>query len=154
MSKNEQQISTNCAKQEELRKLLDERLNSTSRGLSDISAPGQGLTIESVLIGQAKYIAAIQLANRPAMTFNGDLDKYVQFVTMFRTTFDNVIKDSSALYNLLTRHVTGPAKQAIVPCVYSTEGVNRYEAAMSILKVRYVSQNCVINAHKKFFDEQ
>ena len=53
------------------------------------------------------------------MTFNRDLDKYVQFVTMFRTTFDNVIKDPSALYNLLTHHVTGPAKQAIVLCVIS-----------------------------------
>ena len=82
------------------------------------------------------------------MTFNGDLDKYVQFVTMFRTTFDDVVKDSSALYNLLTRHVTGPAKQAIVPCVYSDAGVNRYEKAMKILKVRYGSQNCVIDTHK------
>ena len=60
------------------------------------------------------------------MTFNGHVDKYIQFVTMFRTTFDNVIKDPNALYNLLTRHVTGPANQAIVPCVYSAEEVNRY----------------------------
>ena len=49
------------------------------------------------------------------MTFNGDVEKYVQFITMFRTTFDNVIKDSSSLYNLLTCHMAGSAKQAIFP---------------------------------------
>ena len=80
---------------------------------------GQGLYIESSLTGEFKYNAAVQLANRPAMTVNGDVDKHVHFITMFRTTFDNVIKDSNSLYNLLTRHVTGPAKQAIVLCVYS-----------------------------------
>ena len=56
---------------------------------------------------------------------------------MFRTTFDDVVKDFSALYNLLTRHVTGPAKQAIVPCVYSAIEVNRYEEAVKILEARY-----------------
>ena len=58
----------NNKQQEELKKLLDERLNSTSGRLSDISSHGQGLTIESVLVGQAKFTAAIQLGNRPTMT--------------------------------------------------------------------------------------
>ena len=74
------------------------------------------------------------------MTSNGNLDKYVQFVTLFRTTFDNVVKDSSPLYNLLSCHVTGPAKQAIVPCVYSAPEIDRYDEAMGILKARYGSQ--------------
>ena len=68
------------------------------------------------------------------MTFNGDVDNYVQFITMFQATPDNVIKDSSSLYNLLTRHVMGPAKQASVPCVYSVAEVNRYKEAMTIMK--------------------
>ena len=53
------------------------------------------------------------------------------------------------MYNLLTKHVTGPAKEATVPCVYSGNEVNRYEEAMTILRNRYGSQNGVINAHKK-----
>ena len=97
----------------------------------------QGLTIESILIGQAKFSTAIQLGNRPTMTFNGDLDKYGQFVTMFRSTFDNIVNNSSALFNLLSRHVTGPAKQAIVLCVYSDPKVDRYDEAMGILKMRW-----------------
>ena len=76
------------------------------------------------------------MAIRPPITFNGDVDKYVQYITMFCITFDNVIKDSSSLYNLLTHHVTGPAKQTIVPSIYSAAKVNRYEEAMSILKER------------------
>ena len=68
---------------------------------------------------------------------------------MFRTTFDDVIKDSGSLYNLLIRHATGPAEQAIEPCVYSGAGIDRYKEAMKIQKERYGSQNGVINAHKK-----
>ena len=68
---------------------------------------------------------------------------------MFRSTFDKVVNDSGSLYNLLTRHVVGPAKAAIVPCVYSGNGTNHYEEAMPILKNRYGSQNSVINAHKR-----
>ena len=98
----------------------------------------QGLTIEADLSGQAKFSAAVQLGNKPSMTFNGDLDKYVQFVTMFRSTFDKTIKDSSALYNLLSLHITGPTKQAIAPHVFSDPKVDRYEEAMEILKMRYI----------------
>ena len=107
---NELQISTCNKQQEDFKKLFDERFNSTSHGLPDTPSYGQGLTIELVLVGQAKYTAAIQLGNRPTMTFNGDLDRYVQFVTMFRTTFDGVVKNSSAICNLLSLHVTGPSK--------------------------------------------
>ena len=113
------------------------------------SATGQGLNLETILTGQAKYNAAFQMASRPAMVFHGEIERYVQFVTMFRTTFDEVIADSSSPYNLLTKHVAGPAKEAIVPCVYSENGVNRYEEAMTILRNHYGSQNSIINAHKK-----
>ena len=109
----EQKMSMDYIK-EELGKLMDERLASTSHVLSDVSIPGQGLSIASILIGLARYSVSVQLGNRPAMTFNGDVSKYVQFISMFRTTFNNVIKDSSSLYNLLTQHVTELAKQAIV----------------------------------------
>ena len=70
-------------------------------------------------IGQAKYSTAIQLGNRPTMTFNGDLHKYVQLVTMFQTMFDNIAKDSSALYNLLSRHVTGPIPDLLISDMFS-----------------------------------
>ena len=83
------------------------------------------------------------------MIFHGEIEHYMQFVTMFRSTFDEVIADSSLLYNLFTKHVRGLAKEAIVPCVYSAKEVNRYEEAMEILRNRYGSQNSVINAHKK-----
>ena len=109
---------------------------------------GRGLSLETILTGQAKYNATFQMASRPAMIFHGEVERYVQFVTMFRTTFDKVIADSSSLYNLLTKHVAGSAKEAIVPCVYSENGTNRYEEAMTIVRTRYGSQNSVINAHK------
>ena len=129
---------------------MSECPTAASYVLPDVSMhTGRGLSIESILTGQAKYNAAFQMASQPSMTFNGEVEKYVQFITMFRTTFDNVIKDPSSLYNLLTCHVLGPAKQAIVPCVYSGADVNRYEEAMSILRERYGSQNSFINAHKK-----
>ena len=70
-------------------------------------------------------------------------------LTIFRTTFDNVIVDPSSLYNLLTKHIAGPAEEAIVPYVYSGNEVNHYEEAMTILQNHYGSQNGVINAHKK-----
>ena len=83
------------------------------------------------------------------MIFHGEIERYVQFVTMFRTTFDKVIADPSSLYKLLTKHVAGPTKKAIVLCVYSENGTNRYEEAMMILRNCYGSQNSVINVHKK-----
>ena len=128
VTQHENQILTISKKQKEL-----EQINSSSYALPGVQSNGQGLTIKSVLIRQAKFSAAIQLGNRPSIIFNGDLYKCVQFVTMFRSTFENVVKDSSALYNLLSRHVTGPTKQAIVPCVYSDLQVDRYEGAMEIL---------------------
>ena len=70
---NKKEMSMNSRQQEELKKLVDERLNSTSYALPGIRYIRQGLTIESVLVGQAKYTAAIQLGNQPTLTLNGDL---------------------------------------------------------------------------------
>ena len=83
------------------------------------------------------------------MKFGGELNKYVQFVTMFRNTFDDTIKDSSALYDLLVRHVVGQAKKAIETCIFRDPSINRYKEAMSILASRYGSKNEVICAHKQ-----
>ena len=96
--------------------------------------PGRGLCLETILTGQAKYNAAFQMASQPAMVFRGEVERYVHFVTMFRTTFDKVIADPGSLFNLLIKHVAGPAKDAIMPCVYCESGANRYEEAMSILR--------------------
>ena len=132
---------------------MKEQPTTISYGVPDMATTsGHGLSIETILTGQVRYNAAYQMASRLSMVFNGEVEKYVQFVTMFRTTFDNVINDPSSLYNLLTKHVTGPAKAAIVPCVYSGDGVNHYEEAMTILKNHYDSQNGVINGHKKKFN--
>ena len=125
-------------------------MSAVSGGLTNTNLTSEhGLSLETILTGQAKYNAAFQMASRPAMIFHGEVERYVQFITMFRTTFDEVIVDPNSLYNLLTKHVAGPAKEAIVLCIYSDSGVNRYEEAMSILRNRYESQNSVINAHKK-----
>ena len=110
---------------------------------------GRGLSLETILTGQVRYNAAFQMASRPSMVFNGEVEKYIQFVTMFQTTFDSVINDSGSLYNLLTKHAAGPAKAAIVPCIYCDDRTNHYEEAMTILKNRYGCQNGVIIAHKK-----
>ena len=83
------------------------------------------------------------------MYFSGELYDYVQFVTMFRGSFDKTINDSVALYEILIRHTTGSAKSAIEPCVYSTPGEGRYEAAMEILKTRYGPKSGVIRAHRE-----
>ena len=71
------------------------------------------------------------------MVFGGELHKYVQFVTKFKNSVDETINDSVALYEILMRHVKGPAKAAIEPCIFSASSVNRYEEAMAILKKRY-----------------
>ena len=63
---------------------------------------------------------------------------------MFRNTFDNTIKDPSALYNLLERHVFGHAKKTLETCISSDLAINRYEEAMSIMASRYGSNNGVI----------
>ena len=63
------------------------------------------------MVNQARSSAAVQLGNTPMMMFGGELSKYVQFVTMFRNTY--TIKDSSALYDLILRHVIGQAKNLL-----------------------------------------
>ena len=65
-----------------------------------------GVSIESILINQARFNAAVQLGNTPTMKFDfGERYKYAQFVTKFQNTFDKTINDPSALHNLLERHV-------------------------------------------------
>ena len=79
------------------------------------------------MINQAWFNAVVQLGNTSTMKFGDELNKYVQFVTTFRNTFDKTIKDPSALYNLLERHVIGHAKKAIETCIFSDPDVNTYE---------------------------
>ena len=64
------------------------------------------------------------------------MPKYVQFVTMFRNSFDKTINDPVALYEILMRHVKGSAKKAIESCIFSDPSINRYEEAMQILEKR------------------
>ena len=85
---------------------------------------------------QTRFNTALQLGQSPTMIFGGEQHKYVQFVTMFRNSFDETINDSVALYEILMRHVKGPAKAAIEPCIFSVS-INRYEEAMAILNKRW-----------------
>ena len=96
---------------------------------------------------QTRFNTAFSLGQLPMMIFGGELHKYVQFVTMFKNSFDETINDSVALYEILMRHVKGPAKAAIEPCIFSTSSTNRYEEAMTILKERYVQKNGVVRSH-------
>ena len=81
------------------------------------------------------------------MTFNGDLLAYILFVTMFRNTFDNVIKDNLALFNILSRHLVGSALETILLCIFAKREY-RYEKAMGLLKDRYGRKFGVFHAHK------
>ena len=98
---------------------------------------------------QACFNIAIQLGNSPTMIFGGELHKYVQFITMFRNSFDESINDPVALYEILMRHVKGPAKKAIELCNFSASSVNRYEEAMLILKKRYGQKNGAIRSYRQ-----
>ena len=68
---------------------------------------------------------------------------------MFQNPFDKTINDPIALYEILMRHVKGPAKRAIESCIFSDRSVDRYEEAMQILKTRYGQKNDVIRSHRQ-----
>ena len=75
------QNSTDYVKKEELNQLMKEHPTATSYGISDMAATtGRGLSIETILMGQAKNNAAFQMASRSSMIFNGEVEKYVQNV--------------------------------------------------------------------------
>ena len=126
-------------------------LGSTNSSHSTIerSECSTGDVISNAFAQQTKFNVAMDLGRCPSMYFSGELYDYVQFVTMFRGSFDKTINDSVALYEILIRHTTGSAKSAIEPCVYSTPGEGRYEAAMEILKTRYGPKSGVIRAHRE-----
>ena len=108
-----------------------------------------GDSIARALAQQTRFNTAMALGRSPSMFFQGELYKYVQFVTMFRGTFDKTIADPVSLFEILLRHTKGPAKAAIESCVFSAPHINRYEEAMSILKHRYGQKNGVIRSHRE-----
>ena len=122
---------------------------STSETSSSQEISNTGNAIAEALAQQTKFNVAMALGRCPSMYFAGELYKYVQFVTMFRGSFDKTINDPVALYEILLRHTTGAAKSAIEPCIFSAPNINRYEEAMSILKYRYGPKSGVIRAHRE-----
>ena len=106
---------SNTKKQEDLeaivKQITDEQIQSSSHSVPELLSGSKDMSIEEVMTNQSCFTAAVQLGNSPTMKFGGELNKYVQFVTMFRNTFDKTIKDSSALYALLVRHAYGQAKK-------------------------------------------
>ena len=81
----------------------------TSNAVLRFQSGGDGMSLANVMANQARFSTELQLGNSSTMLFSGELHKYVQFVTMFRNTFDKTINDSVALYDILMRHVKGPA---------------------------------------------
>ena len=120
-------------------KILSEKKDEQPASYSSSQLPpgDNGSLLAEAMMKQACFHTAIQLGQSPTMVFWGELHKYVQFITMFRNSFDNTINDPVALYEKLMRHVKGPAKSAIEPSILSTSSVNHYEEAMTILKMRY-----------------
>ena len=117
VSKNRDDITISKKENEEelkkLKELIEKITNERIQGFSfftpNLMSGSSNVSIESVMIHQANFILAVQLGNSSTMVFNGDLNKYVQFVTMFRNNFDKTIGDSSALFKLVgsTHHVSG-----------------------------------------------
>ena len=85
----------------------------TSYSVSQPQVSGDGQSLAEIMMKQARFNTAIQLGNSPTMLFGGELHKYVQFITMFRNSFDKTINDLVALYEILMRHVKGPAKKLL-----------------------------------------
>ena len=80
-------------------------VSSASRSPLRFQSSGDGMSLADVMVNQARFSTTLQLGNFPTMLFGGELHIYVQFVTMFRNTFDKTINDSVALYDILMRHV-------------------------------------------------
>ena len=123
----------------------DKQTASPPNSLSS-SSGCSGASIEEALAKQTRFNTALSLGHSPTMFFGGELHKYVQFVTMFRNSFDKTINDSVALYKILLRHDKGPAKAAIESCIFSVSSTDRYEEAMTILKETYDQKNGVIRS--------
>ena len=99
----------------------DEKAESSpSRSFPQLQTNAEGLSITHVMMNQARFSTAVQLGNAPTMLFWGELHKYIQFVTMFRNSFNKTIIDLVALYQILMRDVTGPAKTLLSPAFLVT----------------------------------
>ena len=92
-----------------VKNFTDEKIRVCSHPSPGLITGSSNVTIDEIMIGQSRYSAAVQLVNSPSMKFGSDLTKYVQFVTMFRNTFEDTIKNS--LFDILVRHVFGQAKK-------------------------------------------
>ena len=74
---------------------------STVNHVQQLQTGGNALSFKDAMMSQARFSTAVQLGNSPTMIFTGELHKYVQFVTMFRNSFDKTINNSVALYEIL-----------------------------------------------------
>ena len=92
----------NIVEQENSVKLLSERNDEppTSYFDSQLQSGGNRSSLDEVIMKQAHFNTAIQLGNSPTMIFGGELHKYVQFITMFRNSFDETINDPLTLYQI------------------------------------------------------
>ena len=111
--------------QDSVKQMSERKTEPSAYPAQRIQASGDELSIKDVMRNQARFSTAVQLGNAPTMLFSGELHKYVQFVTMFRNSFDKTINDPVALYEILMRHVKGPAKKVIESCIFSDLSVNR-----------------------------
>ena len=73
--------------------------HATSYSSLPASSSGcSGASFAEALAQQTRFNMALSLGHSPMMFFGGELHKYVQFVTMFRNSFDKTINDPVALY--------------------------------------------------------
>ena len=121
---------------------------ATSQSNSTVPSSDRTSFVEA-LAKQTRFNTELSLGPSPTTYFGGELHPYVQFVTMFRNSFDKTINDSVVLYEILLRHLKGPARAAIEPCIFSTSSTDRYAEAMAILKERYGQKNGVITSHRE-----
>ena len=72
-------VSTDYVKKQDLQQLLqDQGTKITSQGNTDMnSATEQGLSLETILMGQAKYNPTFQMASQPAMIFHGEINSVI-----------------------------------------------------------------------------
>ena len=120
-----------------VKQMSERTAESPVNHVQHLQTGGDALSFKDAMMSQAHFSTAVLLGNSPTMIFTRELYKYVQFVTMFRNSFDQTINDSVALYEILLQHIKWPAKKAIESCIFSVPSVDRYEEAMQILEKRY-----------------
>ena len=91
-------------------KILSKKKDEQPASYSSLQLPpgdNRSLLAEAMM-KQARFNTTIQLGNSPTMILGGELHKY-----LFQNSFDKTINDPVVLYEILMRHMKGPAKKLL-----------------------------------------